>query len=1075
MALYAPSVIGNIISDSELRKHCDVVHTNEIDPCNDTVTIIDKISTTVLMVFNRNSQGIFTYRVPSATSDPIVEVLNTSAVLSVSLAKKGYTKSQISAMEKVERLHRQTSYIGLSTLARAIKNNVIQGAEDITYSDVINYQTEMHKDCTACKLGKMIEAPAPIINDSHQNPMTCHVDVLQLTSVDSTFKILYVIGVDARTQFVMVSRIKDQTGSELLRALNSFITVYKSHRRNLIQFRLDNAAGFTGAATMHSIERQGIELSYCTPGRHVRIAEVAIRIVKTLARTTMLASKVNVPIRYGTCLLEWTVETVNFLPRSSNEYVAPYTLFTGQPIHVDRHLRLGFMDVVLVRDNKRFKDLEPRGRIAVVIAREKSYRGGFICVDPSTNKTSKRYYYEALTDQSIFDRVNQGLGLSRIMEEPFEPTSLEDLNKDEIDLIDSELTELEESLIRKAVKSNPESVKIEGGITSEPDKKTTSDGEAMSESDDRAASVPEGESISKPDNRAVSVSISEEGDTDEYEGGTNLFDDFEEANFQDLEPSDDIILSTSVHKLRMMYDSDAVDKAIAEEIQQMHTKRVWTYLLPSEWPTSQVLPVQMIVKPKFDSANRFIKIKARLVALGNLQKTSEGSKENEAPTAALLSFFILIVIASKRRIPIETIDIKGAFLNADMQDNVNIRLDKETSRIITQQDPNLSKYLRNDLTIVTKLRKCLYGLKQSPRRWFETVMKILVRLGFRSSEHDNCLMYIIDTTFNYILLFVDDILVVCQRSDLVDNLKASLEEAFEEITTQSGPVISFLGFRILQSDSHITLDQTGYIDKLASTISNIKPNKYPSRTNFLTSKERYLKPESEANPILLTKLKSLVMKIMYVAMRTRKDVLFLASFYSSIRCPNEEDIEELENIIGYLHNSKDRCMYFYREGELDPSGFADASHNSFANARGQIATLIYPDKTSAPIDGSSNRESGGIALSSTESELSSQVELVKRIRLVSQILTELGQIHNRPLKLYMDNQAAVILANTEQINRIGRTKFINRNMFYANHFVQKGDIVFEHIYGTTMPADILTKPLTGERFLALIGYLFTRK
>jgi hypothetical protein len=216
------------------------------------------------------------------------------------------------------------------------------------------------------------------------------------------------------------------------------------------------------------------------------------------------------------------------------------------------------------------------------------------------------------------------------------------------------------------------------------------------------------------------------------------------------------------------------------------------------------------------------------------------------------------------------------------------------------------------------------------------------------------------------------------------------------------------------------------------------------------------------------------MKIMFVAMRTRKDVLFLSSFYSSIRCPIEEDIEELENIVGYLYATKERKMFFYREGEVDPSGYADASHNAFANARGQIATLVYIDKTSAPVDGSSNRESG-VSLSSTESELTSQVELVKRIRLVSQILIELGIHHSKPLKLYMDNQAAVILANNTQINRIGRTKYINRNMFYANEFVQLGEIIFEHIYGTQMPADILTKPLTGEKFRSLMEHLFSRK
>lgn len=74
----------------------------------------------------------------------------------------------------------------------------------------------------------------------------------------------------------------------------------------------------------------------------------------------------------------------------------------------------------------------------------------------------------------------------------------------------------------------------------------------------------------------------------------------------------------------------------------------------------------------------------------------------------------------------------------------------------------------------------------------------------------------------------------------------------------------------------------------------------------------------------------------------------------------------------------------------------------------------------------------------------------------------------------MDNEKAVKLANCTQINRIGRTKFINRNLFYANQFVISGEIKFHHIYGTEMPADILTKPLTGSQFSELKRYLFNR-
>ena len=87
----------------------------------------------------------------------------------------------------------------------------------------------------------------------------------------------------------------------------------------------------------------------------------------------------------------------------------------------------------------------------------------------------------------------------------------------------------------------------------------------------------------------------------------------------------------------------------------MHSKKVWEYLDPKEHAniTKRPIPVVMLEKEKFDSLGKFTKVKARAVVLGNQQATMELWRK-EAPTAAIQSFYIVIFLAAKYNIELES-------------------------------------------------------------------------------------------------------------------------------------------------------------------------------------------------------------------------------------------------------------------------------------------------------------------------------------------------------------------------------------------------------------------------------------
>lgn len=547
------------------------------------------------------------------------------------------------------------------------------------------------------------------------------------------------------------------------------------------------------------------------------------------------------------------------------------------------------------------------------------------------------------------------------------------------------------------------------------------------------------------------------------------------SDFTSLQPSNKAI----ERELRSRLSDKVVDEAIADEINQMHEKGVWEYISPhmvrSVYDCKiSILPMQMLLKEKKDANGEFIKVKARVVALGNLQKEVT---DTEAPTARLQSFYVLIFIAAKLNISLVTYDVSGAFLNSDLNDTVYVRLNKDITNITIKSAPKLSKFTCDDGTMLAKLRKCLYGLKQSPKRWYDTITEILISLKFTISEHDTCVFFRIENNLrNYLLLFVDDMLVAFEDPKVLNEFTVALTGAFGELSTQSGENISFLGIAINQSKDKITLSQSGYILKMMEKLNlgeSIPIHKYPTSSSFSVCNDRYLKSKEEAEPAIAKKMKSLTMSLMYIAMRTRRDVLFHASFFATINCPTQEDIEAVKRVIIYLYNTKDKVQVFYREGSIRIIVFADASHNLFANSTGQNCEIIYLDDISAAVEYSSNREQK-VTASACESELIVQNRGLDKGLKLFEVLKELGINVSSPIILNSDNEAAVIIAQRKHINKSGRTKFMNRNLFHINEHVVNGMVIPTWISTDEMDADLGTKPLSGAVFIKFAERQFSR-
>lgn len=106
-----------------------------------------------------------------------------------------------------------------------------------------------------------------------------------------------------------------------------------------------------------------------------------------------------------------------------------------------------------------------------------------------------------------------------------------------------------------------------------------------------------------------------------------------------------------------------------------------------------------------------------MVAKGFTQSYGIDYQETFAPVAKLNTIRVFLSIAANLDWPLYQLDVKNAFLNGDLDEEVYMDI-----------PPGFQNSHNHDK--VCKLRKSLYGLKQSPRAWFEKFTKAVIKAGY---------------------------------------------------------------------------------------------------------------------------------------------------------------------------------------------------------------------------------------------------------------------------------------------------------------------------------------------------------
>lgn len=198
---------------------------------------------------------------------------------------------------------------------------------------------------------------------------------------------------------------------------------------------------------------------------------------------------------------------------------------------------------------------------------------------------------------------------------------------------------------------------------------------------------------------------------------------------------------------------------------------------------------------------------------------------------------------------------------------------------------------------VCKLQKAIYGLKQSPRAWFSRLSDKLHQLGFRSSKADASLFLFHHGQHTiYMLVYVDDIVIVGSSQAIVDQLVRNLFDSFP--VKDLGKLTYFLGIEVTYNSGGITLLQHKYASDLLhrANMANCKSVSTPmSVTAKLTKDYGKLLTEDEA-----FKYRSMVEGLQYLTL-TRPDISFaINKVCQYLSKPTDVHWEAVKQILRYI-------------------------------------------------------------------------------------------------------------------------------------------------------------------------------
>ncbi|CAI7790925.1 unnamed protein product [Closterium sp. NIES-54] len=239
---------------------------------------------------------------------------------------------------------------------------------------------------------------------------------------------------------------------------------------------------------------------------------------------------------------------------------------------------------------------------------------------------------------------------------------------------------------------------------------------------------------------------------------------------------------------------DYTASLIAMDAEMASWKSTGTYIDEVPPPWANIVDGMWIFRVKRPPGSQPA-FKTLYVARGFSQHEGVDFFHNFSPTLKMNTLLVLLHVAAQRDYELHSLDFSIAFLQGSLHEAIWLRC----PRGFTGSFPEGSKW---------SLWRPVYGLRQAPREWHDTLRTTLAALGFAPSSADPSLFLRTDTSLPpfYVIVYVDDLVFATADIETLALVKAELQE--RHTCTELGELRSYLGLQITRDRARRTITLT---------------------------------------------------------------------------------------------------------------------------------------------------------------------------------------------------------------------------------------------------------------------------
>ena len=511
-------------------------------------------------------------------------------------------------------------------------------------------------------------------------------------------------------------------------------------------------------------------------------------------------------------------------------------------------------------------------------------------------------------------------------------------------------------------------------------------------------------------------------------------------------------------------------EAINKELTGLLRLRSWDYvpveLLP---PGSNIMHCHFIFTVKRIRSGAVEKFKARLVADGNTQKYLVDFDRVFSAVVKPATIRLLLIIAAALDLDLCQVDIKQAYLQSELKEDLYMRV-----------PPGLSPYDADGRPVCCKLRRALYGCKQSGKLWADEFAKFLVDYGFTRSTIDTCL-FTLRSSDGFIILcaiYVDDAAIAHNSGKTYQAFLKSLSKRFP--VDDRGTLQWLLGVSITRDRGKrsISLSQDLYVADLLKRYApyiaagHTRGYDSPMEEGIILNRDdapEIGSSEWEAMADKRADYMAIVGSLLWLSTMTYPQLAYATSQLGRfVNNPGESHLNAATRVLIYLSGVRSHTIEICPQMDRPLEVYVDSSWQSQFSSSGALFFLY------GCLFAWFSKTQRSVSLSSAEAEFFGAMLAAKDAvfyrELLHDLLTAAGlEVQAAPTVIWSDSKSAVDLAFDPVAFK--NTKHILRAAYFLRDLVLKRAVILNHLKGTHMLADLLTKAQSRPVFLELMRRL----